>query len=260
MDSFFMRLLQMSLCKRKQRSFLTPLEMTELTVQEKAVIQERFLNVVDNFENRCFRLALFFHTSRFIVTVGSLIVPALLSIQYVDTGPDANITDPESFAYRIYWSTWVISLFVSICNGVLSVFKIEKKYYFLHTTLEQLKSEGWQYLQLSGHYSGFHTPNITPTHSNQFTFFCHFVEKIKMKQVEEEYYKLLENHTSEASAQKQNSADGSTKKDTIIPITPLKPLLDQAKALPPELLEQILTLAKAEPNNSKDTVEKEEKK
>lgn len=249
----------MNFCQRKNHSFLLALQGANLSPENKTIIEERFLHVVHNFEERCFRLALFFHTARFIVTVGSLIVPALLSIQYVDTGPTSNITDPDTFAYRIYWSTWIISLFVSICNGVLSVFKIEKKYYFLHTTLEQLKSEGWQYLQLSGHYSGFHTQNIAPTHNNQFVFFCHYVEKIKMKQVEEEYYKLLENHATDTSAPKQNSAD-ATKKDTILPITPLKPLIDQAKALPPELLDQIVIMAKAEPINSKENIEKEEKK
>lgn len=243
----------------KKNSFLIALEEANVMPEDKTIIRERFSNVVKEFEQRCVRLALFFHTSRFIVTVGSLIVPALLSIQYVDTGPTSNITDPDTFAYRIYWSTWIISLFVSICNGVLSVFKIEKKYYFLHTTLEQLKSEGWQYLQLSGHYSGFHTPNMAPTHANQFVFFCHYVEKIKMKQVEEEYYKLLENHATDASAPKQTSADG-LKKDTIIPITPLKPLIEQARTLPPELLDQIVTMAKAEPINSKESIEKDERK
>lgn len=235
----------------KKNSFINALIQTRLTDAEQTIIQERYVNVIKNFENRCFRLAVLFHSSRFIVTVGSLIVPALLSIQYVDTGPTSNVTDPDTFAYRVYWSTWVISLFVSICNGVLSVFKIEKKYYFLHTTLEHLRSEGWQFLQLSGHYSGFHTPNTVPTHSNQFIFFCHFVEKIKMKQVEEEYYKLIENHTTDASAPKQTNGE-MPKKDTIIPITPLKPLIEQAKALPPELLDQIVSMAKSEPTEAQE--------
>ena len=241
---------------KKAPSFLLALEQSTLPPCEKIIIEERYVNVVKNFEQRCLRLALLFHAGRFIVTVGSLIVPALLSIQYVDAGPSSNVTDPDTFTYRIYWTTWVISLFVSVFNGILSVFKIEKKYYFLHTTLEHLRSEGWQYLQLSGHYSGFHTPNMIPTHGNQFIFFCHYVEKIKMKQVEEEYYKLTENHPTDSSAPKQTGTD-ATKKDTIIPITPLKPLIDQAKALPPELLDQIVQMAKAEPNNSKETVERE---
>jgi hypothetical protein len=81
-----------------------------------------------------------------------------------------------------------------------------------------------------------------------------------MKQVEEEYYKLIENHPTDSSAPKQSNGDLS-KKDTIIPITPLKPILDQARALPPELLEQIVSIAKAESSESqeksKDTIEKQ---
>ena len=227
--------------RRKQDSFLTAVSQAELTPLQKTIVQERYVKVLREFQQRCFRLALLFHTSRFIITVGSLIVPALLSIQYTDTGGSSNISDPQTFAYRIYWATWVISLLVTTCNGVLSIFKVDKKYYFLHTTLEHLKSEGWQFIQLSGHYSGFHTPGVTPSHSNQFVFFCHFVEKIKMKQVEEEYYKLLDNHSQE---QKQSGVP-IEKKDTILPITPLKPLLEQAKSLPPELLEQITSLAKS---------------
>ena len=107
------------------KSFLLALTHIDLAESEKVIIQQRYTNVVRNFESRCNRLAILFHTNRLIVTVGSLIVPALLSIQYVDTGPSSNVTDPESFAYRIYWSTWVISLLVSICNGIQSVFKIE---------------------------------------------------------------------------------------------------------------------------------------
>ena len=38
-------------------------------------------------------------------------------------------------------------------NGDLLV-KIDKKYYFLNTTLERLRSEGWQYFSLTGRYSG----------------------------------------------------------------------------------------------------------
>ena len=242
------------LCRKKnQTSFLTAVSHADLSPLQKTIIEERYINVVHNFESRCSRLAIVFHTSRLIITVGSLIVPALLSIQYTETGgTSSSVSDPASFAYRIYWATWVISLLVTTCNGILSIFKIDKKYYFLHTTLEQLKSEGWQFLQLSGHYSGFHTPESKPTHQNQFVFFCHFVEKIKMKQVEEEYYKLVENHPTDSS-QKQTTNEKQVAKDTIIPITPLKPLVDQARALPPELLEQIVSMAKedkSEPSSS----------
>lgn len=230
--------------KAKKPNFIAAVSYSDLTALQKLIIEERFINVLRIFETRCFRFAIMFHMLRIFVSIGSLIVPALLSIQYSDTSSSKSITDPESFAYEIYWATWVISLLVTTSNGVLTVFKIDKKYYYLHTTMEQLRSEGWQFIQLSGRYSGFYTPGTQPSHANQFVYFCHSVEKIKMKQVEEEYYKLIENYTN-TEGQSGNKQNGNEKKDTILPITPLKPLIDQAKALPPELLDQIVSMTKA---------------
>lgn len=187
--------------------------------------------------------SLLFHILRVLISIGSLIVPALLSIQYSDTSSSNSMQDPVSFAYSIYWSTWVISLLVTTSNGVLTVFKIDKKYYFLHTTLEQLRSEGWQYLQLSGRYSGFYTPGTDPTHENQFTFFCHAVEKLKMHQVEEEYFKLTDTQTQAVSAtEHKQDKKLNTLISTLIPPTPLNSLVEQAKALPPELLKQLVSM------------------
>lgn len=219
-------------------TFRLALQKTNLEELKKIIIQERFLQVLQTFESRCLRLDWFFHTLRIFVTVGSLIVPALLSIQYSDTSGGTNIKDPESFAYEIYWATWVISLLVTTSNGVLSVFKVDKKYYFVHTTMEQLRSEGWQYLELSGRYSGFHTPGTKPTHENQFVYFCHAVEKIKMHQIEEEYFKLTDSHHQVGTTAKQ---DGKTesKENTLVHPTPQASLEEIAKNLPPELLKQL---------------------
>jgi hypothetical protein len=73
----------------------------------------------------------------------------------------------------------------------MTLFKLDKKYFFIHTTLELLKSEGWQYVGLSGRYS-HKDALITPTHDNQFLVFFHMAEKIKMRQVEEEYWKFTD--------------------------------------------------------------------
>lgn len=256
-------------------TFAVALSQTALTDMQKIIIKGRFVNVVVSFEHRCRFLSFWFHLSRLLVTVGSLIVPALLSIQYTNTTSNTDISDPGSFTYRIYWATWVISLLVTTSNGLSNIFRIDKKYYFLHTTLEQLKSEGWQYFELSGRYSGFFTPNEVPTHANQFIYFCHTVEKIKMKQVEEEYYKLLENH-SQGSTQSSGQASGqvsvqsqagqsllqegppgidpSNRQSThlsLIPPSPLKNFLQKgAHTLPPELLKQLTVIAESQENES----------
>lgn len=228
--------------KRTADNFTLALEKTKLDDLRKLIFTLRFIHVLKTFETRCVRLDWFFHTLRILVTVGSLIVPALLSIQYSDTSASTSIKDPDSFAYEIYWATWVISLLVTTSNGIVSVFKIDKKYYFIHTTMEQLRSEGWQYLELSGRYSGFHTPGVHPTHENQFVYFCHAVEKIKMHQVEEEYFKLTDSHAHSNTGTKQDGKQESKEANPLIHPTPQASLEELANSLSPELKRQLKSI------------------
>jgi hypothetical protein len=230
---------------KRDTSFKLALRNVNLTPLQQSILEQRYINVLASMKRRCYLLSIYFNVSRFIVTVGSLIVPALLSIQYTGSSPGAGNTSIE-----IYWATWVISLLVTTSNGVVNMFKIDKKYYFLHTTYEHLRSEGWQYLELSGKYSGFYTPEEKSTHDNQFIFFCHSVEKIKMKQIEEEYYKLTESHTTAAPSVTtvvQNTCNSEAEAvpkeknlDSLIPPTPLKPILDTLQSLPAELIRELL--------------------
>jgi hypothetical protein len=200
--------------------------LTTLNQIQKLILLERFIPLMNEYECRCFYFAVLFHTMRFIITVGSLIVPALLSIQYSAPG---QVGGASEFSYQIYWVTWVISLLVTISNGILTLFKIEKKYYLLHTNVEHIRSEAWQFIGLSGRYSGFHTPSEKPTHTNQFLFFCHSLEKIKMKQVEEEYFKINENSPSATQTKPQTSEPDKAQliPDGLVPPTPLNHVLKQ---------------------------------
>jgi Protein of unknown function (DUF4231) len=256
--------------------FEMALEKTTLSDLEKTILKNRYVRVIHDYQWRAYFFTFCFHTMRFFMTVGSLIVPALLSIQYTNSATTEVISDPGTFEYRIYWATWVISLLVTMSNGLISVFKIDKKYYIAHTTLEHLRSEGWQFLELSGRYSGFYTPSVVPTHTNQFIFFCSSVEKIKMKQVEEEYYKLGDSDMTQASVTTKSVlpntivSSGTMPVRSLIPPTPLNSLIEQAAALPPDLLKQIYDVAsgqqkptdkldgaadEAKPNSEKETKE-----
>lgn len=225
---------------RRQEPFDLAIHKTPLSELQKHIFLNRYLTTIKSFESRCLRVSVLFHLLRILISVGSLIVPALLSIQYSDTSSTTSLKDPTSFAYEIYWATWVISLLVTTSNGILSVFKVDKKYYFLHTTMEQLKSEGWQYLELSGRYSGFYTPGTQPTHTNQFVYFCHAVEKIKMHQVEEEYFKLTDSNSQIQPSQAGESKD--KKENPLVHPTPVASLEELAKSLPPELRRQLLSM------------------
>lgn len=166
-------------------------KITDLTEIQKNTIRHRYIDLVRVFRRRAKYYSYLFHIGHFIITVGSLIVPALLSVQYTEAG--INIIANVNFQAHVYWATWVISLLVSVFNGILTFSKVDKKYFFIHTTLERLRSEGWQFFGLTGRYSGNLINFIQPaTHSNQYKFFTYYIEKIKLKQVEEEYYKYDE--------------------------------------------------------------------
>lgn len=153
-------------------------ENLDIEPHQKRVLQERYLTVLNNFQHRANRFTYLFYSARIIITVGSILIPALLSIE-------GSVQD------SIYWAAWMLSLCVTISNGLIALFKIDKKYFFIHTTLELLQSEGWQYIGLSGRYAPKDAP-VPPTHENQFLIFSHMAEKIKMRQVEEEYWKFTD--------------------------------------------------------------------
>ena len=171
----------------------------------KNSIRRRYINLLSEFRIRALRYSLLYHLGHLIITVGSLVVPALLSVQYTTTLAD--------YQTRIYWLTWTLSLLVTTFNGVLVLFKVDKKYHSFHTTLERLRSEGWQYLELTGRYAGHLLHHgEEASHKNQYRFFCHYVEKIKLAQVEDEYFKYEDSNnplTHTPSTAKQGTKDPS---------------------------------------------------
>lgn len=204
--------------KYKDRSnFQNILQSLEISDIQKQIIQVRYLSILENFQRRSRNYSYIFFSGHFIVTVGSLFVPALLSIQNSDKSYTFSGTN---FTVQVYWATFVISILVTIFNGILTLFKVDKKYYFLNTTLERLRSEGWQYFSLTGRYDGRLLKNEKPNHINQFIHFTHYIEKIKMKQVEEEYYKADEKI---GQAPSQNNNNQNNNGQELFP-----PSLDQA--------------------------------
>jgi len=192
--------------KREIYAIDEALSNTNLSLHQKRILQLRVSGLLREYGFRSRIYSLTFHSLRFITTVGSLIVPALLSAQYVNGNVN---TQDATIGVQVYWSVWVLSLFVTICNGLMNLMKIDKKYYMLHTCYQHIISEVWQYVQLSGKYSGLYTQGQEATHANQYVYICNILEKIRMKHVEEEYYKVTE----------QNATPPG---DSLVPPTPLK--------------------------------------
>jgi hypothetical protein len=184
--------LKFNFCKRN--SHITAIENSLKKIKAihqdaRESITSRYITLLEDYNHRKQRYSISFHSLRFIVTVGSLIVPAVLSVQYTNGNVDSTSANLPS---QVYWIVWTLSLFVTISNGIMTLLKMDKKYHSLHSTFEQLISEGWQYVHLAGKYNGRLTPGVDVTHESQFQFFCFYIEKVRMKQIEDEYYKSEE--------------------------------------------------------------------
>ena len=143
----------------------------------KEIIKSRFVEEVSYYEKKRDKTKKYYNVFRFIVTTGSILLPAILSIGQMDP---AKL--PKNFDQVTYWSSWTISLLVTISNGFLQLFSLDKNYFNYSIVVEQLKTEGWQYFGLSGKYEDHETHD-----KESYKKFCKAVENIKRKQVENEF-------------------------------------------------------------------------
>jgi hypothetical protein len=78
---------------------------------------------------------------RLITIIGGVLVPALVTLQLNGSATTA-----------ITWTTFAVSLLVAISAAVEGFFRYGERWRHYRRTAELLKTEGWQFLQLTGHY------------------------------------------------------------------------------------------------------------
>ena len=150
------------------------IDTLELSDTERYIIKKRFVHEVVHYDNKASRCKKTYNGFRFLVTSGSLLIPALLSIQQIEGTSD-------QFKSNIYWTTWALSLAVTTCNGFIQLFSLDKNYFTYSIIMEKLKTEGWQFLQLSGKYDDY------KTHKEAYKYFCNNIETLKIKHVLSEF-------------------------------------------------------------------------
>ena len=143
---------------------------------DKAILKHRFLDEITYYEKKRDDTKRYYNVFRFIVTTGSILLPAVLSMGQMDP---AKL--PKNFDMISYWCSWIISLLVTGSNGFLQLFSLDKNYFSYSMVVEQLKTEGWQFFGLSGKYEDY------PDHQSAYKTFSKSVESIKRKQVDQEF-------------------------------------------------------------------------
>jgi len=173
-------------------------QLTGLTLQQRATIKQRYRFLMAEYRYRCRFYTILFYLLRSTITVGSLAVPGLLSL-----------TVPAESQDLLRWLTWSISLAVTTANGLVTLFKVDKRFFMIHAIAENLRTETWQYLALAGRYSG-HQGGSPPTHANQYVIYTTRMERIRMRHIDEEYTRQAE----EAQEEKKDSTAATAQTTT----------------------------------------------
>jgi hypothetical protein len=161
---------------------------SESPVSSRVAIMVRYLDLLYSVRRRTRYYSFAFYSLRISISLGSLVVPALLSL-----------TQSEF----LFWIIWTLSLFVSISNSLIGIFRIDKKYYTLNALYKKIESEGWQFMNLTGNY--YTLPEFG--HDSQIQNFSFRLETIYMTHADEEYRKTID----------QNSQSTTTQDPTYIP-------------------------------------------
>jgi hypothetical protein len=117
------------------------IDALDLSEVQRQFVRLRWLDQVAWMEGRADRARVRFYALRLVAVVGGVVVPTLIGLDLRDTGRDV---------VRAF--TIVLSLLVAITVAVEELIRYGERFRHYRRTVEQLKSEGWQFFQMSGPY------------------------------------------------------------------------------------------------------------
>jgi len=110
-----------------------------------------------------------YYRARLITIVGGIILPALVSL---------NNTSNAKVRDVLIWGSFGLSQVVAVSAAVEEFFHYGERWRHYRRTVESLKTQGWQFFQLSGTYINF------STHEQAFSAFAGQIEEIIQRDVE----------------------------------------------------------------------------
>jgi hypothetical protein len=142
---------------------ISSIELPELN---KQFLRARWLEQITWMEEKALDSLWWHRMLRLATIIGGVIVPALVSL---NVGDDlAPLVKPITF---------IVSLVVALSAAVEEFFRYGERWRHYRRTVESLKSEGWQFLQLSG-------PYINMTHIQAYPAFATRVEELSREEVD----------------------------------------------------------------------------
>ena len=166
--------------KKDYRRTIDSMEDNELSELNKMLLRKRFIPILKTMELEVKRVSTGFTLFQIITTLGSIIVPALLSIEDRNFLFNSTSIETEYQTHNLYWTTWAISIAVTISNAFNQLLGLEKKYIIRNIHLSQMKKEGWSFLEKSGNIYG---RNPTKTRNDLIGIFWQRVETLRHNQI-----------------------------------------------------------------------------
>lgn len=140
--------------KKDYKQTIVEIEEDELSNLNKMLLRKRFIPILKTMELEVKRVSTGFTLFQLVTTLGSIVVPALLSIEDRNLIFNATEQQGEFQTHNLYWTTWAISIAVTISNAFNQLLGLEKKYIIRNIHLSQMKKEGWSFLEKSGNIYG----------------------------------------------------------------------------------------------------------
>ncbi len=141
---------------------ITAIELPELN---KQFLRARWLEQIMWMEEKALDALWWHRVLRLATIIGGVIVPALVSW---------TVGDGDDLIKAL---TFMVSLVVALSAAVEEFFRYGERWRHYRRTVESLKSEGWQFLQLSG-------PYVNMTHSQAYPAFATRVEELSREEVD----------------------------------------------------------------------------
>ncbi len=157
----------------------------------KLILKKRYVQLMEQLDIKRSSTSFWYNIFTFIITLGSILVPALISIedksllypeQNISIGNIGNETiikteSAESLLDKqehvLFWVTFCISLLVTICNALIKLYSLDKVYVIRNLKYDELRREGWFFYTLTGDYKSFNNNN------EAFKLFITRIETIK---------------------------------------------------------------------------------
>lgn len=185
-----------------QQEFNPIIDGLELTNLQKQFLKFRWLGQISWMENRANQARIWHQRLRLVSTIGGILLPALFTLSVNKFSQGSNAT-------WVYWLTFSFSQVVAISAATEQLFNYGERWLHYRRSVESLKTQGWQFFQLSGPYAIYKSSG---THQEAFVLFVRQIEEVIQRDVEV-YTTQMFQQKLEENKQPQNPIEPKSKVD-----------------------------------------------